>query len=156
MSTRLAPPPSRPSPRAPWHAPAGDGRKRVRQEAAGRIGAIPAAIRPMTPVHSVAGPAVTVFGPPGDNLWLHRSIYECKPGDVVVACVGGAYEWGYWGEVLTRAALECGIAGVVIDGCVRDVDRLAEIGLPVFARGSAIRGTSKHTDGAGMINSELV
>ena len=125
-------------------------------EAGGRIGALPAAIRAVTPAPSFAGPAVTVTGPPADNLWLHRAVYECKPGDVLVVCVSGAYEWGYWGEVLSCAALEQGIAAVVIDGCVRDLVRLGKLGLPVFARGSAIRGTAKHRDGAGAINEDLV
>ncbi|WP_345638230.1 RraA family protein [Rugosimonospora acidiphila] len=125
-------------------------------EAGGRIGALPAAIRPMTPSPSFAGPAVTVLGPPADNLWLHRAVYRCEPGDVLLANFGGAYEWGYWGEVLSRAAAERRIAAVVIDGCVRDLVRLGEVGLPVFARGSAIRGTVKHFDGVGAINGDLV
>lgn len=125
-------------------------------EAAGGSGALPAAIRPMTPAVSFAGPAVTVCGPPGDNLWLHRAVYECKPGDVLVAYVFGAYEWGYWGEVLSCAAVAQRLAAVVIDGCVRDIARLGQIGLPVFGRGSAIRGTAKHRDGVGSINEDLI
>jgi 4-hydroxy-4-methyl-2-oxoglutarate aldolase len=125
-------------------------------EAAGRLGALPAAIHPMTPSPACAGQAVTVACPPADNLWLHRAVYECEPGSVLVADVCGAYEWGYWGEVLSCAAAERGIAGVVINGCVRDIMRLAEVGIPVFARGSAIRGTDKHPDGTGAINADLV
>lgn len=125
-------------------------------EAAGRIGALPAAIRAMTPTLSFAGPAVTVGCPPGDNLWLHRAVYECKPGDVLIAYVSAAYEWGYWGEILSCAAIEQRIAAVVIDGCVRDIASLAHLGLPVFGRGSAIRGTAKHRDGAGSINEDLI
>lgn len=124
-------------------------------EAAGRLGALPAVIHAMTPSPACAGPAVTVFCPPADNLWLHRAVYECAPGAVLVADVSGAYEWGYWGEVLSCAAAARGIAGVVINGCVRDVLRLAEVGPPVFARGSAIRGTDKHPDGTGAINADL-
>lgn len=124
-------------------------------EAAGRLGALPPAIRAMTPSPACAGPAVTVACPPADNLWLHRAVYECAPGAVLVANVSGAYEWGYWGEVLSCAAAERGIAGVVIDGCVRDLVRLAEMGVPVFARGAAIRGTRKHPEGAGGINGDL-
>lgn len=125
-------------------------------EAAGRLGALPAAIRPVTPSLACAGPAVTVACPPADNLWLHRAVYECQPGAILVADVTGAYEWGYWGEILSCAAAARGIAGVVINGCVRDVARLGEVGIPVFARGSAIRGTDKHPDGAGAINRDLV
>jgi 4-hydroxy-4-methyl-2-oxoglutarate aldolase len=124
-------------------------------EAAGRCGALPAAIRAMTPSPACAGPAVTVFCPPADNLWLHRGVYQCPPGAVLVADVSGAYEWGYWGEILSCAAAERGISGVVINGCVRDVQRLAEVGIPVFARGPAIRGTNKHADGAGAIDADL-
>lgn len=125
-------------------------------EAAGRLGALPAAIRPMTPFPECAGPAVTVACPPADNLWLHRAVYECQPGAVLVADVSGAYDWGYWGEILSCAAAARGITAVVINGCVRDVVRLAEVGIPVFARGSAIRGTAKHPDGVGAINANLV
>jgi 4-hydroxy-4-methyl-2-oxoglutarate aldolase len=125
-------------------------------EAAGRVGALPASIHAMTPSPACAGPAVTVSCPPADNLWLHRAVYECRPGEILVADVSGAFEWGYWGEVLSCAAVERGIVGVVINGCVRDVLRLAEVGIPVFARGSAIRGTDKHPDGAGAINADLV
>lgn len=125
-------------------------------EAGGRIGALPAAIRAMTPSPAFAGPALTVSCPPADNLWLHRAVYAAAPGDVLIANVSDAYEWGYWGEVLSCAARERRIAGVVINGCVRDLVRLAEIGLPVFARGSAIRGTVKHLEGAGAVNGDLV
>lgn len=125
-------------------------------EAGGRIGALPAAIRPMTPSPSFAGPAVTVCGPPADNLWLHRAVYRCSPGDVLVGSFSGAHEWGYWGEVLSRAASERQIAAVVLDGCVRDLARIAEVGLPVFGRGSSIRGTVKHADGVGAINEDVV
>lgn len=125
-------------------------------EAAGRLGALPAAIRPVGPFPACAGPAVTVACPPADNLWLHRAVYECQPGAIIVADVSGAYEWGYWGEILSCAAAARGIAGVVINGCVRDIARLPEVGIPVFARGSAIRGTDKHPDGTGAINGDLV
>jgi 4-hydroxy-4-methyl-2-oxoglutarate aldolase len=125
-------------------------------EAAGRLGALPAAIRPIGRFPACAGPAVTVACPPADNLWLHRAVYECQPGAIIVADVSGAYEWGYWGEILSCAAAARGIAGVVINGCVRDVARLPEVGIPVFARGSAIRGTAKHPDGTGAINGDLV
>lgn len=121
-------------------------------EAAGQRGALPAAIRRMTPGLVMAGRAVTVSGPPGDNLWLHRATYIARPGDVLVAEVGGQHEAGYWGEILSCAARAKGVAGVVIDGCVRDGERLPEIGVPVFARGLCMRGTSKRSDGPGAVN----
>ncbi len=124
-------------------------------EAAGRVGALPAAIRCLTPGLVMAGRAVTVSGPPADNLWLHRAVYSAGDGDVLVAATGSHYEAGYWGEVLSHAARARRLGGVVIDGCVRDRDRLADIGLPVFGRGFCMRGTSKHGDGDGAINCPL-
>ncbi len=121
-------------------------------EAAGKIGCLPPAIQCMTPRLHLAGPSVTVSGPPGDNLWLHRAVYEAAPGDILLAVVGGVYEAGYWGEVLSWAAKMRGLGGVVVDGCVRDYDRLADIGVPVFGRGLCMRGTSKRADGVGSIN----
>ena len=118
-------------------------------EAAGRRGAIPSAIGPLTASHRVCGPAFTVRCPPGNNLWLHRSLYEATAGDVLVVDTGGGYEFGYWGEILAAAALKQGIAGLVIDGCVRDSARLIELGLPVFSRGLCIQGTVKDEAGDG-------
>jgi 4-hydroxy-4-methyl-2-oxoglutarate aldolase len=124
-------------------------------EAAGRMGALPSGIRCLTPGPALAGRAVTVAGPPSDNLWLHRAVYAAGRGDVLVVSTGNEYEAGYWGEVLSHAARARGLAGLVIDGCVRDGEHLARIGVPVFGRGFCIRGTSKLADGAGWINRPL-
>lgn len=124
-------------------------------EAAGQVGALPAGIRRLTAGLAMAGRAVTASGPPRDNLWIHRAIYAASPGDVLVTVVGGEYEAGYWGEILSWAASTRGIGGVVIDGCARDGDRLTEIGVPIFARGLCMRGTSKRADGSGAINTPI-
>jgi 4-hydroxy-4-methyl-2-oxoglutarate aldolase len=121
-------------------------------EAGGRIGVMPSAIKPVAPQFKVCGPAVTVQGPGGDNLWLHRAIYVAQPGDVLVAHVQGAYDFGYWGEIMSAAAHARGLAGLVIDGCVRDGAVLADFGFPVFARGLCIRGTGKDFGARGWIN----
>jgi 4-hydroxy-4-methyl-2-oxoglutarate aldolase len=121
-------------------------------EAAGKIGALPSAIKPVHPHFQICGPAVTVQSPPGDNLWLHRALYAARPGDVLVVHVAGKYEHGYWGEVMSTAARAQGLAGLVIDGCVRDHALLADIGFPVFARGLCIRGTGKDFGARGFIN----
>jgi len=114
-------------------------------EAAGRIGALPAAIKPIRPGMRVVGPAFPVSGVIGDNLWLHRAIAEACSGDVIVAAVAGADapDYGYWGEVMAVAAQARGIAGLVIDGGVRDVVQLEDRSFPVFARCLCIRGTGK-------------
>ena len=57
-------------------------------EAAGRIGALPAPLRPVACGMRIAGPAFTVRCPPGDNLWIHRAIYAARPGDVLVVATG--------------------------------------------------------------------
>lgn len=112
-------------------------------EAYGRRGALPASIKPVDPRFRICAPAFTVDCPPGDNLWIHHAVYAASPGDVLVVDTGGGLEWGYWGEILSVAAAARGLAGIVIDGGVRDIDRLVEVGLPVFASNVSIRGTVK-------------
>ncbi len=121
-------------------------------EAGGRIGVMPSAIKPVSPAMRLCGSAVTVHSPPGDNLWLHRAIYVAQPGDVLVVHVSGGYDFGYWGEIMSCAAKTRGLAGLVIDGCVRDGAILADFGLPVFARGLCMRGTGKDYGARGWIN----
>lgn len=115
-------------------------------EAAGRIGALPSAIKPVAPDMRVAGSAFTVHIPAGDNLWIHRAIYQAAPGDVLVISTSGGIEWGYWGDILNTAAIEQGLGGLVIDGGVRDVAGLATMEFPVFSNGICINGTIKGYD----------
>jgi 4-hydroxy-4-methyl-2-oxoglutarate aldolase len=112
-------------------------------EAAGRRGALPSRIKPVSDAMYVQGPAFTTRLAPGDNLGLHRAIYAAKPGDVLVADTGGHFEYGYWGEILNEAAMARGLAGLVLDGGVRDVARLRASQFPVFSAGICIRGTIK-------------
>lgn len=125
-------------------------------EAAGKIGALPSAIKPLDASARVCGTALTVDSPGGDNLWLHRAIYAAQPGDVLVVRTADKYEHGYWGEIMSTAAAARGIAGLVIDACVRDGALLPSIGLPVFARGLCIRGTGKDFGATGWINAPLL
>ncbi len=112
-------------------------------EAAGRIGALPSEIKPVAPNFRIAGRAFTLSGPPNDNLWLHRAMSVAEPGDVLIAHVSHFYEAGYWGEVMSTAAIAGGLAGLVIDGGVRDVTLLELLGFPIFARRVCISGTGK-------------
>ncbi|MBP0629097.1 MULTISPECIES: 4-carboxy-4-hydroxy-2-oxoadipate aldolase/oxaloacetate decarboxylase [unclassified Cupriavidus] len=125
-------------------------------EAGGKIGVLPPGIKPVASRFRLCGPALTVHSPGGDNLWLHRAIEAARPGDVLVVHVGGAYEHGYWGEIMTTAAKVKGLAGLVIDGCVRDGVLLDEIGFPVFARGLCIRGTGKDYGAIGWLNEPVL
>lgn len=121
-------------------------------EAGGKIGALPSALKPVAPGMSLAGPALTVHSPPGDNLWLHRALDIAQPGDVMVVHCSGAHEHGYWGEIMATMAQARGLAGLVIDGGVRDGALLAGMGFPVFARGLCIRGTGKDFGAIGWLN----
>ena len=125
-------------------------------EAGGKIGALPSAIRPVAASFRCCGPALTVHSPGGDNLWLHRALAIAKPGDVLVVHVSGAHEHGYWGEIMTTMAKVKGLAGLVIDGCVRDGVLLEQIGFPVFARGLCIRGTGKDYGAQGWLNAPVL
>lgn len=118
-------------------------------EAQGRIGALPAAIKPIDPTSRLCAPAYCVRTTPGNNLLLHRAIYAAPAGAVLVVDTGGlaGHEFGYWGDIMTVAAVERGLAGVVIDGGARDADEIEDSGLPVFSRGLAIRGTLKASEG---------
>ena len=121
-------------------------------EAARKIGALPSAIKPVAPGFRLAGSALTVHSPGGDNLWLHRALDVAQPGDVMMVFASGAHEHGYWGEIMTTMAKVRGLAGLVIDACVRDGVLLGEIGFPVFARGLCIQGTGKDFGAIGWIN----
>lgn len=125
-------------------------------EAAGKIGVLPPAIKPMGPGFRVCGPAFTVHGPGTDNLWLHRAMLAAKPGDVLVAYVSGIYEAGYWGEIMSTGAKAAKLGGLVIDGCVRDGELLPVIGFPVFARGLCIRGTGKDFGAQGWLGAPVM
>ena len=124
-------------------------------EAGGQIGALPSYIKPVSDYWYVCGVATTVLSPPKDNLWLHRGIYQTQPGDVMIVDTGGFHEAGYWGEIMTHAAQQVGMAGLVIDGCVRDGSILEELGMPVFSAGLCIRGTTKNKDAYGAINEPI-
>ncbi|MBV8141452.1 MAG: RraA family protein, partial [Verrucomicrobia bacterium] len=81
----------------------------------------------------LAGPALTVMCPPGDNLMIHLAVARAQTGAVLVV---QSHDPGYgvWGEVLTIAAMARGIAGLVLDGSVRDLGAIRRLGFPVFAR----------------------
>jgi 4-hydroxy-4-methyl-2-oxoglutarate aldolase len=116
-------------------------------EAAGRIGAMSGAIRPIGNGMRVCGPALPVRCQPADNLTLHAAVALAEPGEVIVADVGAFTEAGHWGEVLTVAARSRGVAGLVIDGGVRDVEAAQRRNYPVFAGGVSMKATVKEVLG---------
>lgn len=109
---------------------------------------VAAPIRPLVPGMVLAGTALPVACRPGDNLALHLAIARAKPGDVLVVDYGSSLDSGPFGEIMALACQVRGIAGLVIDGAVRDTVQIAALGFPVFARGVNIRGTAKLDRGA--------
>lgn len=116
-------------------------------EAQGQTGAIDPAIRPLDPSFRLAGPAFTVDCRPSDNLVLHLALTKAKRGDVLVVDAKAFVAAGPWGDVMTLAAQVAGIAGLVIDGSVRDSQSIIDMGFPVFSRGICIVGTNKNQPG---------
>jgi len=105
-------------------------------------------VRPAWAGAALSAPAYPVTCTPGDNLAIHAAVVRAPAGHALVASVGDERELGYWGEVLTTAAAARGLAGLVIDGCVRDAAALAAHGFPVFSTGLALPGATKERAGA--------
>ena len=105
-------------------------------------------LAPAFPSACAYGPAFTVRGAPGDNLALHHAVSRAAPGDVIVLAVGGERQVAHCGEIVAIAAKERGLAGIVVDGAVRDLVELAALRLPVFFRGTSPRGPAKNGPGA--------
>ncbi|GAB2535961.1 4-carboxy-4-hydroxy-2-oxoadipate aldolase/oxaloacetate decarboxylase [Spirosoma aerophilum] len=117
-------------------------------EALGKVGNLPSAIKPIAPGMKICGPAYTVQTIPGDNKILHRAYAYAQPGDVLVVHCSDYYEAGYWGDLMSLGAKTKGIAGLVIDACVRDADDIEAMNFPVFSRGLCIKGTSSIEGGS--------
>jgi 4-hydroxy-4-methyl-2-oxoglutarate aldolase len=116
---------------------------------------LPLAISPIDHAWRIAGRAFTVEAAAGHNIWIHRAVYAAQPGDVLVVSTGHGYDYGYWGSILTTAAQQVGLSGLVIDGCVRDSAELVRTGWPVFARGLCVRGTGKDPQAGGSMGAPI-
>jgi 4-hydroxy-4-methyl-2-oxoglutarate aldolase len=116
-------------------------------EAQGAKGALDSGMKPIDPGMRLAGPAFTVDTRPADNLMLHYAMLKAKPGDVLVVDAKGFVEAGVWGDVFTEQAIKIGLAGLVINGAVRDAAAITRMGFPVFCRALSIKGTGKNQPG---------
>ena len=112
-------------------------------EAAGRVGSVAPGIKPLAKGVHILGPAVTVLCHPRDNLMLHKALQIAEAGDVLVASTGGYPDAGYWGGLMATSAMARKLGGLAIDGCVRDSEEMIAMGVPVFCRGTCMRGTTK-------------
>lgn len=99
---------------------------------------------------SLIGPAFTVKVPEGDNLFIHRALDLAQPGDILVVDGGGSMCRALMGEIMFTYASQKRLAGIVINGCIRDQDSLEVLNLPVYAAGVTPQGPYKH--GPGEIN----
>jgi len=112
-----------------------------------------ARLRPMHDGHPMAGPALTVRTRPGDNLLVHKALELAQPGDVVVVDAGGDLTNAIIGEIMTTYAQTRGLAGIVINGAIRDCGTIRRSAFPVYAAGVTHRGPYK--DGPGEINAVI-
>jgi len=98
----------------------------------------------------LCGLAVTVNARPGDNLMVHKALQVAEVGDVVVVNTGGNTTSAVFGELMCQAAVGARLGGLVVDGAVRDVPGITQLGLPVFSR--TVCAGSCDKDGPGEIN----
>jgi RraA family protein len=105
-----------------------------------RLYGVEAAIRCLSGEGRLIGPATTVKCYPGDNLMVHKALDIAKPGDILVVDAGGLRHNAVLGDTISMKARHRGIAGVVIDGYVRDLDAIRQLDFPVYARGETLIG----------------
>jgi len=116
-------------------------------DVAGRRGALHARIRALASTMRVCGPAFTIEVRPGDNLMIHAGMAMAKPGDVLVIDGKGDQTSALMGTIMMTACRQIGIAGVVIDGPVRDSIEIIEMAYPVFSAGTNPNGPTKFVPG---------
>ena len=116
-------------------------------DVAGRRGTMGGRIAPLASSMRVCGPAFTVEVRAGDNLMIHAAMAMAQPGDVLVIDGKADRTCALMGSIMLNACKKLGLAGVVIDGSIRDTEELRELGFPVWAVGANPNGPTKNIPG---------